>query len=688
MSARVLVVDDILPNVKLLEAKLSSEYFDVLTALNGQDALKLAEEKSPDIILLDIMMPGMDGFEVCERLKANPDTAHIPVVMVTALTDATDRVRGLEAGADDFLSKPLNDTALMARVRSLVRLKMTVDELRIREKTASQLGVISDGSAPVNEDPTDARILVVEDKTFESDKFLETLKQDNHHVVPVVGGEQAIAYAQQQDLDLITVSLNLEHEDGLRLISHLRSNERTRAVPILMVAMEEDMKRIARGLEIGAHDYILRPVDRNELLARARTQVRRRRYQDRLRQNYEDSLNMALTDTLTGLYNRRYLDAHLDKIITNISRTEKPIGILMMDIDHFKNVNDTYGHQAGDEVLVEFSDRIATRLRSFDLVARQGGEEFVAVLPDITPEIAMQVAERLRYSIAKEPFDITAPEGPISCSVSIGGAIISDHDISVENALKLADDCLYQAKEGGRNRTVFHGYGVVMPEMYAGDATADPKDRGNDVDESNDKSSGDSPAQPSLGSEPVQTDEPKLSQPHPNQTQTSHQAPNKDETPHQASSDSAAPANPQEQQPAFQLDDRPAQTKTGLEAPTAETSRSSESLSAPASDIEADNQTPPSPPSFALEPDEGPNPSHDNKNEKEKVGDSDAPPSSDSEGKPQDETSQPQSLDVPDNKASADKDRPTESLDSKDSDSEDKKDGDETPPKKGISKFF
>ena len=143
MSARVLVVDDILPNVKLLEAKLSSAYFEVITALNGVDALELAEKQGPDIILLDVMMPGMDGFEVCEKLKENPKTAHIPVVMVTALTDATDRVRGLEAGADDFLSKPVNDTALMARVKSLVRLKMTIDEWRIRETTANQFGVLT-----------------------------------------------------------------------------------------------------------------------------------------------------------------------------------------------------------------------------------------------------------------------------------------------------------------------------------------------------------------------------------------------------------------------------------------------------------------------------------------------------------------------------------------------------------------
>mgnify|MGYP000162084031 CR=1 FL=1 len=469
MSARVLVVDDILPNVKLLEAKLSSEYFDVITALNGKDALELAATKSPDIILLDIMMPGMDGFEVCERLKADPETAHIPVVMVTALTDATDRVRGLEAGADDFLSKPLNDTALMARVRSLVRLKMTIDEWRIRENTASQLGVVSGSDTQMAESFDKAKIMVVEDKVFESDKFIETLQRDDDSVIPAVSSDQAMALAQEHDFDLITVSLNMADEDGLRLISNLRSNDRTRSIPILMVAMEEDMKRVAQGLEIGAHDYILRPVDRNELLARARTQVRRKRYHNRLRQNYEQSLNMALTDTLTGLFNRRYLSAHFEKILTNIARTQKPIGILMMDIDHFKQVNDTYGHQVGDEVLVEFADRIAKRLRGFDLVARMGGEEFIAILPDITPQIAMQVSERLRQSIADEPFKVSAPEGQIRCSVSIGGVIIEDPEISVDQALKLADDSLYAAKEGGRNQSVFHGIGVITPDMYMTD---------------------------------------------------------------------------------------------------------------------------------------------------------------------------------------------------------------------------
>lgn len=460
MTARILVVDDILPNVKLLEAKLSGEYFDVITATSGAEGLEKAIKESPDLILLDVMMPGMDGFETCQKIRENPVTAHIPVVMVTALTDATDRVRGLECGADDFISKPVNDIALMARVRSLVRLKMTVDEWRARETTATQFGFV--GSKGFLSEPSEnARVLVIEDRAFESEKFVETLKRDDDTVIAVRSGEQAVAMAQQNNFDIITVSLNLANEDGLRLCSHLRSHEHTRSIPILMVGEETDMKSIARGLEIGAYDYILRPVDRNELLARVRTQIRRKRYQDHLRSNYEMSLSLALTDSLTGLFNRRYLMVHLDKLLMKTKETNKSLCVMVLDVDHFKVVNDTYGHAAGDEVLKAFSQRVSQRLRSFDLVARLGGEEFVVVLPDTNLDIAKQVAERLRRIVADEPFKISAPPHDISVTVSIGAALIEKGAATVEEALKLADDELYRAKEGGRNQVYFEGIGML-----------------------------------------------------------------------------------------------------------------------------------------------------------------------------------------------------------------------------------
>ncbi len=470
MSARVLVVDDILPNVKLLEAKLSSEYYDVLTATNGLEALEKVATQSPDIVLLDVMMPGMDGFEVCRRIKSDPATAHIPVVMVTALTDSSDRIKGLEAGADDFLSKPLNDIALMSRVRSLVRLKMTVDEWRVRENTATQLGVVDTAANAMNEPVENARILVIEDQSYESKKFVEGLSVDSDIVIIAETGVEAMAKVAESDYDLLAVSLNLKNEDGLRLCSHLRSAERTRSIPILMIANEEDMPRIAHGLEIGAHDYILRPVDRNELLARVRTQVRRKRFQQRLRSNFELSLSMALTDSLPGLSNRRYFEVHEQKLLQKNQQSKKAMAILMMDIDHFKSINDTHGHAVGDEILKIFARRVQDSLRSFDLVARLGGEEFVVILPDISVDMAYFIAERLRKMIAEEPFACAAEGGKVSVTTSIGATIVEGTGEQMDVVLKRADDALYQAKESGRNATVFEGKGKLDPNDYKQEA--------------------------------------------------------------------------------------------------------------------------------------------------------------------------------------------------------------------------
>lgn len=466
MSARVLVVDDILPNVKLLEAKLASEYYEVLTAMNGEEALRKVNEESPDLVLLDVMMPGMDGFEVCTKIKEDPASAHIPVVMVTALTDVQDKVRGLESGADDFLSKPINDTALMARVRSLIRLKMSTDEWRVRENTASQLGVVESASTVMSVPAENANILIIEDKDFELRKMEETLHTEKHNVMGAESGSEAMELIASHEFDLIIVSLNLAGEDGLRLCSHLKSNERTRSVPVLMVGGEDDMSRVAQGLEMGAHDYMLRPVERSELLARVRTQIRRKRFQERLRATYEISLSMALTDSLTGLYNRRYLDVHLEKLLEKNNESKKSLAVMMIDIDHFKPVNDTYGHKAGDEVLKIFAQRLKDNLRSFDLVARMGGEEFVAILPDVAERRTFMVAERLRRSIADEPFIIDHPDGPINITTSIGGSIIEFGDHTVHEVLARADKELYTAKNDGRNCVVFEGVGKLDPEEY------------------------------------------------------------------------------------------------------------------------------------------------------------------------------------------------------------------------------
>ncbi len=452
MTARVLVVDDILSNVKLLEAKLTAEYFEVVTAFNGVDALAKIEERDPDIVLLDVMMPGMDGFEVCRRIKANPKVAHIPVVMVTALDQPSDRVAGLEAGADDFLTKPVDDAALFARVRSLVRLKMLTDELRMREATGQSMGLV-DPAETLNDPAPAGRILIIEDRPESVVWFLAALQPANE-VTAADSFEEAIVRARGGDYDLIVVSLGLRSFDGLRLCSQLRSLPEARNVPILVLVSDGDRRKLTQALEMGVNDYLTRPVDRNELIARVRTQLRKKRYQDRLRHNVQLSLEMAITDQLTGLHNRRYMSRHLDNLIANAHKSGKPIVFLIFDIDHFKAVNDTYGHDIGDEVLREFASRIAANVRGIDLACRYGGEEFVVVMPDTDVKFACDVAERLRKSVETTPFAISRAPHKLNITISIGVAGSKGDADSAAALLHRADQALYRAKKSGRNRVV------------------------------------------------------------------------------------------------------------------------------------------------------------------------------------------------------------------------------------------
>jgi len=448
MTARILVVDDIAANVKLLEAKLSAEYYDVITADNGRTAIEVAEHQAPDIILLDVMMPGMDGFETCCELKANPKTAHIPVVMVTALSDVADRVRGLESGADDFLSKPVNDVALFARVRSLVRLKMMMDELRVRQETSGRLGAIASEFELAD---SAAKVLVVEKSRFTTQRLSEYLGEGEHEVVCADTGERALELGREQQFDLVIVGIDLGGEDGLRLCSQFRSQEETRHLPLLLLLEDMDLPRLAKGLDLGVTDYLVKPLDRGELLARVRTQVRRRRYHDRLRERIQTSMSMAFTDSLTGLYNRRYLMTHLDRKLMGIAETGKPVSVMLFDVDHFKAVNDTHGHGVGDDVLVNLAEVASDNLRAVDLVARLGGEEFVVVMPESNAATAMQVAERLCSQVAES--SIQLPDGtPLGVTVSIGVATSETADEMADDLLERADTALYTAKNAGRNR--------------------------------------------------------------------------------------------------------------------------------------------------------------------------------------------------------------------------------------------
>jgi two-component system, cell cycle response regulator len=452
MTARILVVDDIPANVKLLEARLLAEYFEVLTAEDGYTALSICEKTHVDLILLDIMMPGIDGFEVCERLKANARTAHIPVVIVTALDQPSDRVRGLKAGADDFLTKPVNDVQLISRVRSLVRLKALSDELRIRADTAHSL-IMEDMLKGVDGREDSGQVLLVDGRASSQERIVRALKPVCN-VVAISDPQAALFEAAENAWDLVIVNANFDDYDPLRLCSQLRSLERTRFLPILLAAEVGAEEMIVRALDLGVNDYIVRPIDPNELLARTLTQIKRKRYNDRLRMSVKQTIELAVTDGLTGLNNRRYLDNHLKVLFNRATARSRPLSTCLIDIDRFKSVNDTYGHDAGDDVLREFATRIRSTVRGADLACRYGGEEFVVVMPDTDASAAAAVAERLREVVEKTPFILKNTGVTLTVTASFGLSCTTGGAETPEQLLRQADQALYQAKTEGRNRVV------------------------------------------------------------------------------------------------------------------------------------------------------------------------------------------------------------------------------------------
>jgi two-component system, cell cycle response regulator len=453
MTARILVVDDIPANVKMLEARLLAEYFDVLTAEDGFQALALCDKTQVDLVLLDIMMPGIDGFQVCEQLKANPKTAHIPVVMVTALDQPSDRVRGLKVGADDFLTKPVNDLQLMSRVKSLLRLKALSDELRIRADTARAIGVMDPavGEGAPSDEP--GQVLLVDSRASSHERIIKSLRPIAE-VTAMSDPQSALFHVAENPIDLVIVNSNLVDYDPLRLCSQLRSLERTRFIPVLLMADEGAEQQIVRALELGVNDYIMRPVDPNELVARSLTQIRRKRYNERLRESVQHTIELAVTDGLTGLSNRRYLDSHLKLLLDRASARGRPLSVCITDIDRFKSINDTYGHDAGDDVLREIANRIRSTVRGADLACRYGGEEFVVVMPDTTIDMAASIAERLRGAIESTPFLLKQSGVQLSVTASLGLATRTGNDDTPDKLLKSADLALYQAKNTGRNRVV------------------------------------------------------------------------------------------------------------------------------------------------------------------------------------------------------------------------------------------
>jgi two-component system cell cycle response regulator len=321
-----------------------------------------------------------------------------------------------------------------------------LDECRLRAATAQALG-LCDGrdAAPA---VAGAHALVVDDWDLGAEVVRDALSRDGIVTGRATSEAEALAMTAAIPFDLIAISLSLSAEDPLRLASRLRAGDATHQTPLLLIAEPAQKDRLLRGFDLGADDWLLRPVDGNELRARARNQIRRKFYQDRLRADFGSALEMALTDPLTGFYNRRYLLRHLGGLLAS---SQANLAVMMIDVDHFKAINDRYGHAVGDAALQAVAETLRRRMRAFDSISRYGGEEFVVVMPGAGAADAMAAAERLRAAIEAMRF-APVPGAAHRLTISVGVALATGGADSPELLLRAADLAMYRAKQAGRNR--------------------------------------------------------------------------------------------------------------------------------------------------------------------------------------------------------------------------------------------
>lgn len=451
MGGRILIVDDVSANRFVLARILSDAFYEPIEAASGAEALDLARTANPDLVLLDIEMPDLGGIATCQRLKADPRTAAIPVVMVTAYNDSARKMQALRAGAEDVIGKPINETVLLARIRSLLRARETERQLGLRESTYREFGfaeppaafaprarvVIAGPAAPDLAESVSSR-LDAEILAADRDSILRDSQKGRapDAFVVALGGDQV--------------------RDQLMLIAELRARAETRhaAICVHLAGLGHDQQgqdAAAMALDLGANDLIEPDATPEEIAYRIRAQIDRKLQADRLRASVEAGLRLAMTDPLTGLHNRRYAMPHLQRIADAARRDGRRIAVMVLDIDRFKSINDTYGHAAGDAVLVEIADRLRSNLRAADLIARLGGEEFLVALPDTTGKAAQATAERLRRVIAARPVSLPRDKTEISVTLSIGLAL-GPTEAGIEDLIDRADRALLAAKSAGRNQ--------------------------------------------------------------------------------------------------------------------------------------------------------------------------------------------------------------------------------------------
>lgn len=449
MTSRILVVDPVPTNRIILRVKLASAYYKVLQAGSGAAALEMIKTTQPDLVITASTLPDMSGIDLCSAVR-DTDFAP-PVVVIRDGLCPADKLEALNAGADDVLDRPLDELVLLARLRSLLRARDAEAELRLREDTRRALGLAEQQGSYA----TPGKVRIVSARPQKGlHRLVDHLAAQSEDRFETIEPEEALRKSGRAPDVIVILEAPGDSPTGLALLPQFRAHRATRHSALIYVAHPAQRREAASALDMGANDLMISGFDAEELALRIAKQMERKKLGDRLRANMRDGLRAAVIDPLTGLYNRRYAIPHADKLANRAKLRRKPYALLLLDLDFFKQINDDYGHSAGDSVLVMLSQRLRDNLRAADLIARWGGEEFLVAMPDTDRGAAMATAERLRRLMEEQP--VTLPSNRnLTVTLSIGVAVSSaDQPETPDELIQRADRALYAAKDKGRNTLV------------------------------------------------------------------------------------------------------------------------------------------------------------------------------------------------------------------------------------------
>ena len=444
---RILIVDDVHENLHALMNLLRDDYA-IVAATSGEKALELARRlPHPDLILLDIRMPGMDGYSVLAELKIHPATADIPVIFVTALAEAADEARGLALGVADYITKPVNPDLLHTRVRTQLELQ----RYRRNPVMLDVMGHVPNGRTQ--------SLLVVDDVPENIHELLEALK-DTYRIQVASSGARALEIVNgPSPPDLVLLDVMMPGMDGYEVCRRIKETAAGNRIPVIFVTVVDAVSDKVRGFELGAADYITKPFDIDEVHARVRTHLElarlRRFLEDLVAQrtallqvSEEKYRILAQRDPLTGLPNRALFAELLQHAVQHAERSATQFALLSLDIDHFKTINESLGHSRGDQLLVEVAKRLQGLMPESDTIARIGGDEFDIILErrEGSPWVDL-LAQRMIDALA-EPIALDGQS--IYVGMSIGIALYPADGTDAETLQSHADAALHQAKAQGR----------------------------------------------------------------------------------------------------------------------------------------------------------------------------------------------------------------------------------------------